>query len=44
MIGGYLTGFHDLHVTVKQQVVEGNLICIRWSATGTHDGPRADRQ
>ena len=42
MIGGYLTAFPDLHMTVEQQVVEDNLICTRWKATGTHDGPLGD--
>ena len=41
-IGGYLAAFPDLHMTVEQQVVEGNMICTRWRATGTHDGPLGD--
>ena len=42
MVEGYLTAFPDLHMTVEQQVTEGNLICTRWRATGTHDGPLED--
>ena len=37
-----LTAFPDLHFTVEQQVAEGNLICTRWRATGTHHGPLED--
>ena len=39
---GYLNAFSDLRMTVEQQVVEGNLVSTRWSATGTHDGPLDD--
>ena len=39
MIQGYLTAFPDLHMSVEQRVVEGNLISTRWTVTGTHDGP-----
>ncbi len=42
MVEGYLTAFPDLHMTVEQQMVEGNLISCRWRATGTHDGPLED--
>jgi predicted ester cyclase len=30
--------FPDLHVSVDQQIVEGDIIVTRWSATGTHQG------
>ena len=39
LMEGYLTAFPDLHMTIEQQVGEGTLICTRWRATGTHDGP-----
>jgi steroid delta-isomerase-like uncharacterized protein len=39
MIAGYFTAFPDLHMSVEQRVVEGNLISTRWNVTGTHDGP-----
>ena len=42
MIEGYLTAFPDLHMSVEQRVVEGNLISTRWNVTGTHDGPLGD--
>ena len=42
MAEGYFTAFPDLHMSIEQQVVEGNLICSRWRATGTHDGPLDD--
>ncbi len=42
VIQGYLTAFPDLRITVEQQIVEGNLICTRFSATGTLDGPLED--
>ncbi len=42
MMQAYLTAFSDLHLTIEQQSVEGNLICSRWSATGTLDGPLED--
>ena len=42
MIEGYLTAFPDLHMSVEQRVVEGNLISTRWNVTGTHDGPLDD--
>ena len=42
MMQGYFTAFSDLRITVEQQIVEGNLVSTRWSATGTHDGPLDD--
>ena len=39
MIEGYLTALPDLHMTVEERVVEGNLISTRWSLVGTHLGP-----
>ncbi len=31
--------FPDLEVTVEATVAEGDLIAVRWAATGTHQGP-----
>ncbi len=42
MIEGYFAAFPDLHMTVEERVVEGDLISTRWSLTGTHDGPLED--
>ncbi len=42
MIEGYLAAFPDLHMTVEERIVEGNLIATRWSLVGTHDGPLDD--
>ncbi|MFO1144930.1 MAG: ester cyclase [Amaricoccus sp.] len=32
-------GFSDLHVTIEEQIAEGNRVVTRWTARGTHDGP-----
>jgi steroid delta-isomerase-like uncharacterized protein len=34
-----LTAFPDIHFTVEEQVVNGNLVATRWTARGTHTGP-----
>lgn len=34
-----LTAFPDIHFTVKDQIVNGNLVAMRWTARGTHTGP-----
>lgn len=31
--------FPDLHITVEDQVAEGDKVVTRWTATGTHTGP-----
>jgi steroid delta-isomerase-like uncharacterized protein len=33
------TGFPDLHVTVEDQIAEGDMVVTRWTARGTHSGP-----
>jgi predicted ester cyclase len=38
IIQGYKSAFPDLHVTVDQQLAEGDLVTTRWTATGTHQG------
>ena len=38
-IGVFLKAFPDLHVTVEDQVVQGDRVAFRWSATGTQTGP-----
>ena len=38
-IGAFFTAFPDLRSTVDETVVEGDLVVIRWSNTGTQTGP-----
>jgi len=38
MLGVFITAFPDLHFTVQDQVTEGNKVCSRWTARGTHTG------
>lgn len=39
LIAGLLRAFPDLHLTIEDQLVEGDRVAFRWSATGTHTGP-----
>lgn len=32
------SGFPDLHVTVEDQIAEGDRVATRWTARATHDG------
>ena len=34
--GGYRAAFPDLHITIEQQIAEGDLVVDRWTGTGTH--------
>jgi steroid delta-isomerase-like uncharacterized protein len=34
----YREAFPDLHITVEQQIAEGDLVVDRWTGTGTHRG------
>ena len=34
----YLSAFPDLHMTIHDEIVAGDAIVTRWSASGTHDG------
>lgn len=34
----YRTAFPDVHITIEDQVTEGDKIVTRWSARGTHQG------
>lgn len=38
-ITGFLRAFPDLHLTVEQQVIEGETVAFHWRGTGTHTGP-----
>jgi steroid delta-isomerase-like uncharacterized protein len=35
----YMEAFPDLHLEVDLEIVEGDVVCQEWTATGTHDGP-----
>lgn len=37
-IEAYRTAFPDLQVTIEDQLAEGDRVCTRWTARGTHDG------
>lgn len=32
------TDFPDFHVTIEEQIAEGNKVVTRWTCTGTHKG------
>ena len=38
---GFRTTFPDLRITPEQFVAEGDLVSLRWTASGTHSGPFA---
>lgn len=44
LVGGLLTAFPDLQITVKDQIISGNKVATRWLAEGTHTGPLGDSQ
>lgn len=35
----YRGAFPDVHITISDQIAEGDKVATRWSATGTHKGP-----
>ena len=39
LVAGLLRAFPDLHVTIEDQLVQGDRVAFRWRATGTHTGP-----
>ena len=39
LMAGFLRAFPDLHLTVEDQLVQGDRVAFRWHATGTHTGP-----
>jgi len=39
VVTGLLQAFPDFHVTVEDQLAQGDRIAFRWHATGTHTGP-----
>ena len=34
----YRTAFPDLHISIDEQVAEGDIVVTRWTGTGTHEG------
>lgn len=34
----YRNAFPDLHITIEQQIAEGDLVVDRWTGRGTHSG------
>jgi steroid delta-isomerase-like uncharacterized protein len=37
-VRGYREAFPDLHVSIDEQVAEGDFVATRWTARGTHKG------
>ena len=37
-ITGYRDAFPDVHITVEEQIAEGEFVTTRWTAQGTHQG------
>jgi steroid delta-isomerase-like uncharacterized protein len=35
----YRTAFPDIHFTIEDQIAEGDLVALRWTGTGTQQGP-----
>lgn len=42
LVSGLLLAFPDLHLTVDDQIVSGDKVATRWTATGTHTGSLGD--
>jgi steroid delta-isomerase-like uncharacterized protein len=38
LIAGYRAAFPDIHITIEDQIAEGDYVVSRWSGTGTHQG------
>ena len=39
MVGMFHAAFPDLRYTAVKPIAEGNRAAVRWTATGTHEGP-----
>jgi len=38
----YRVAFPDFHVTIEDEIAEGDMVVIRWTASGTHKGELMD--
>jgi len=38
LIDGYRAAFPDIHITIEDQIADGDRVVTRWSAKGTHQG------
>jgi len=38
MVSTYRSAFPDMHLTIEDQIAEGDKVVTRWSARGTHKG------
>lgn len=38
VVGLYHGAFSDAHITVEEQLAEGDMVVTRWTGRGTHDG------
>lgn len=38
LIAGYRAAFPDIHMTIEDQIADGDRVVSRWRATGTHQG------
>jgi steroid delta-isomerase-like uncharacterized protein len=38
LYAAYRTAFPDTHLTIEDQIAEGDLVASRWTATGTNQG------
>jgi steroid delta-isomerase-like uncharacterized protein len=38
LIAGYRAAFPDIHITIEDQIADGDYVVSRWSGTGTHQG------
>jgi steroid delta-isomerase-like uncharacterized protein len=38
-VGGLLRAVPDIHFTIEDQLVQGDLVAFRWRARATHTGP-----
>lgn len=39
LFAGLLRAFPDVHLTIEDQLVQGDRVAFRWRANGTHTGP-----
>ena len=44
LASGTREGFPDMEFTIDDTVEEGNKVALRWTMTGTHEGPMGDME